>query len=699
MKKKKVQRSGNPLFLSPPSSISPSPLPLPSSRFLPSPRTNSEKEKAIVISGPTGTGKSRLALELANGEIISADSVQEVPHHLIDILHPSQDVSNPSHVCALEFDTIVLGPRLPTAIMFGLFALRRRNLHTTTHFESPLFQKLIEDLKCCRDVAQVSRIHAYMVKTGIDKDDFTVSKLIASSLQDIQYASSIFNNVSNTTLFMFNTILRGYSLSEDPERAFPLFNQLRAQVPTLDRFSFIAALKSCTRQLGCGIGEGVHGIVLRSGFMRFTDLRNSLLHFYCVSRRISDARKLFDEMPQRVDAISFTTLMNGYLQVSKPALALFLFRDMRRSEIVISVSTLLSFLSATGDLGDLLGAESAYGLSIKTGFDLKLHLVTALIGMYAKIGDMSSARRIFNCSARKDVVMWNCMIDQYAKTGLLEECLSLLRQMKYEQLKPNSSTFAGLLSSCASYEALSIGQSVGHLVEEERIALDAVLGTALLDMYAKLGMIHKAVEIFDRMKNKDVKSWTAMISGYGSHGLAREAINLFFKMEERKVMPNEITFLVVLNSCSHGGLVMEGIRCFKRMVEVYRFIPKVEHYGCVVDLLGRAGQLEEAYELIKNLPIRSDSTAWRALLAACRVYGNVDLGGRVRIKLVEMGERNFADAILLAGTHSVAGNPQGRQDLLDNEFYKEKKKAAYSAIEREWSSESICGLISPVLKR
>ncbi|CAF2319331.1 unnamed protein product [Brassica napus] len=575
------------------------------------------------------------------------------------------------------------------AITFGIFALRRMSLYTTTttitSVESPRFQKLIEDLRCCRDVAQVCRIHGYMVKTGIDKDDFTVSKLIASSLQDIRYASSIFENVSNTNLFMFNTMLRGYSISDEPERAFPVFNQLRAKAFSLDRFSFIATLKSCARGLCSRIGEGVHGIVLRSGFMPFTDLRNALLHFYCVSGRINDARKLFDEMPQRVDAVSFSTLMNGYLQVSKPSLALYLFRDMRKSEIVVSVSTLLSFLSATGDLGDLLGAESAYGLSIKTGLDLKLHLITALIGMYAKIGDMSSARRIFDCAARKDVVIWNCMIDQYAKMGLLEDCLWLLRQMKYEQMKPNSSTFVGLLSSCASYEASSIGQSVGDLVEEEKIALDAVLGTALVDMYAKLGMLDKAVEIFNRMKNKDVKSWTAMISAYGAHGLAREAINLFYKMEveNSNVKPNDITFLVVLNACSHGGLVKEGIICFKRMIEVYRFIPEVEHYGCVVDLLGRAGQLEEAYELMQNLPITSDSTAWRALLAACRVYGNTDLGERVRIKLVEMGERNFADAILLAGAHAVAGNPQGRQDLLDNELYKEKKEAGYSAIEIE----------------
>ncbi|ESQ34329.1 hypothetical protein EUTSA_v10009468mg [Eutrema salsugineum] len=565
---------------------------------------------------------------------------------------------------------------------------RGKNLDATTRVDSslsPRFQKLVEDLRSCRDIVQVSRIHGYMVKTGIDRDDFAVSKLIAFSIQDIRYASSIFGNVSNANLYMFNTMLRGYSMSDEPERAFRVFNQLRAKGLALDRFSFITTLKSCARELCSRIGEGVHGIVLRSGFMSFTDLRNALLHFYCVCGRISDARRVFDEMPQSVDAVSFSTLMNGYLQVFKPALALDLFRDMRKSEVIVSDSALLSFLSATGDLGDLSGAESAYGLCIKTGLDLELHLITALIGMYAKTGDMSSARRIFDCAARKDVVTWNCMIDQYAKMGLLEECLWLLRQMKYEKTKRNSSSFVGLLSSCASYEATYVGRSVGDLVEEERIALDAILGTALVDMYSKLGMLDKAVEIFSRIKHKDVKSWTAMISGYGAHGLAREAIALFYKMEEEnsKVTPNEITFLVVLSACSHGGLVMEGIRCFKKMVEAYRFTPRVEHYGCVIDLLGRAGKLEEAYELIRSLHITSDSTAWRALLAACRIYGNADLGGRVVIKLAEMGEKHPADAILMLGTHAVAGNLQSQQESLDDELFKEKKEAGYSAIEVE----------------
>ncbi|XP_010551529.1 PREDICTED: pentatricopeptide repeat-containing protein At1g26900, mitochondrial isoform X2 [Tarenaya hassleriana] len=545
-------------------------------------------------------------------------------------------------------------------------------------------EKLIDDLKSCRNVVEVSQIHGYMVKAGLDQDSFAISKLLAFSIQDIRYASSIFGHVSDPNLYMFNTMLRGYSISDEPEQAFRLFNRLREKGFTLDQFSFIPTLKSCARESAIAMGQGIHGVVLRSGFMSFTDLKNALLHFYGICGRSNDARKLFDEMPHKNDVVSYNTLMNGYLQVSKPELVLDLVRNMRESEVAVNVGTLLSVLSATGDVGDLSGGESVYGLCIKTGLDSGLNLITALIGMYAKTGNIGLARRIFDSAVEKDVVAWNCMIDKYAKMGLLEECLCLLRQMKHEQVKPNSSTCAGLLSCCAVYEAPYMARIVGDFVEEEGLALDAVLGTALIDTYAKIGFLDRAVDIFDRMENKDVKTWTAMISGYGAHGLAREAITLFHKMEEIcRVKPNKITFLVVLNACSHGGLVKEGIECFKRMVDEYGIIPSVEHYGCMVDLLGRGGILGEAYDLIRGLPIRTDSIAWRSLLAACRVYGNLVVGERVKMALVEMGERHPTDDLLLSGAHAVAGNFQEQQKPLSYEVYTEKKEAGYSNVEME----------------
>ncbi|RXH69902.1 hypothetical protein DVH24_007158 [Malus domestica] len=389
-------------------------------------------------------------------------------------------------------------------------------------------------------------------------------------------------------------MIGAYSISDDPKHAFHIFNNLRAENITLDQFSFVATIKAST----IGIGRGIHGVVMRSGFGLFVNVKNTLLQFYCVSGKIEDARKVFDEFPQRNDLVSLNTLMDGYLHPSQPHVVVDLFKQMCSIGFGGSATTVLNLLSAIGDLESHLAGECIHGYCIKTGFSSDLHK-----------GQIDLGRRIFDGVSVKDVVLWNCLVVKYAKCGMVEEAVALLRLMKLDGMKPNSSTLAGLLLGCAASGSVSVGSCIKDYVEDENLVLDAVLGTAL------------ALDIFESMESKDVKSWTAMISGYGVHGRAGSAIRLFDRMEEEGCQPNEVTFLAVLSACSHGGLVAEGVRCFEMMVCNCGFVPKVEHYGCMVDLLGRAGLLEEAHKLIESLPIKTDVTACRALLSACRVYG------------------------------------------------------------------------------
>ncbi|KAK6131360.1 hypothetical protein DH2020_034901 [Rehmannia glutinosa] len=430
-------------------------------------------------------------------------------------------------------------------------------------------EDLISLLQSCEQASQTAQIHGLMLKTGLDQVPFPLSKLLAQvSMQDIPYAASIFKHIESPNLYMFNTMLRGHSVNDDPRKGLILFNYMRAENHSqhflLDQFTFVSVLKSCSRLLEVWAGLCVHTVVLKSGFDVFLNVKNALLHFYCVCGRIEDAHQLFDEL---------------------------------------------------GELRDLVST----------------------------------------CVLPQDVVLWNCLIDGYAKSGLLEEALELLRLMKHYCIKPNSSTLACLLSACSASGSLAIGQYVHSYIEEQHLVLDVILGTSIVDMYAKSGLLEKAIDVFDRMECKDVMSWTAMISAYGVHGQASRAITLFHKMEEEGFSPNEVTFLAVLNSCSHGGLVAEGMGCFRRMVEVYKLMPKIEHYGCLVDLLGRAGLLDEAYELIKGLPVERDATGWRALLGACRVYGNVDLAERVKRELEQINEEHPADSLALTSTYAVAG--------------------------------------------
>ncbi|PHT53960.1 Pentatricopeptide repeat-containing protein, mitochondrial [Capsicum baccatum] len=526
-------------------------------------------------------------------------------------------------------------------------------------------QNLISQLQACNKISEITQFHALMIKTGKDQIPFALSKLLACSIQYTQYTSSIFKCIQNPNLYMYNTMLRSYSISNDPTKGIVFFNYMRGQQNViLDQFSFVSVLRSCIRLSESRTGLAVHSVVLRYGFDLFLDLRNTLLNFYCVCVGMSCARQLFDEFPKR-DLVSWNTLMGGHLCAGNCFGVLDMFVELRRDGICATVTTMLSVLSAIGELKVVLVGESMHCYCIKIGFCYSLKVLTALISMYGKIGYISLGRTLFDEAYPKDVVLWNCLIDGYAKNGLLEEALFLLREMKVQSLKPNSSTLAGLLSFCASSGALNMGEYIQDFVEDQKLALDPVHGTVLIDMYAKCGLLVKAVNVFDNMETKDVKCWTAMIMGYGVHGKAKDAIALFHRMEDEGFRPNEVTFLAVFSACSHGGLVAEGISYFRRMVLEYGLTPKIEHYGCLIDILGRAGLLETARELIKGLPIEGDASAWRTLLAACRVHGSVELGEQVKKELEQRFGEHPADSLLLNGTYAIAGILPEEGDTLE----------------------------------
>ncbi|PIN16218.1 hypothetical protein CDL12_11135 [Handroanthus impetiginosus] len=578
--------------------------------------------------------------------------------------------------------------------VFRIWSTSRRNysILSSDHYH----KNLISLLQSCGQSSQTAQIHGLMIKTGLDNITFPLSKLLAQvCMQDIHYAASIFDRIKSPNLYMFNAMLRGHSVSHDPRKGLVLFNWMRAQNYgqdfLLDQFTLVSVLKSCSRLLEFWTGLGIHTVVLKSGFDLFLNVKNSLLHLYCVCGRIKEAQQLFDELHAMRDLVSWNTLIGGYLNIADHDLVLDLFKKLYGDGLGVTVTTILIVLSALKETRNISLGECLHLLCFKLGLLSNLNIVTALISMYGKHSNIHSAYKIFDETyVKNDVFLWNCLIDVHAKTGLLEEALELLRLMKHDKVQPNSSTLAGFLSSCSASGALSVGQYVHHYVEEQHLELDVVLGTAIVDMYAKSGLLGKAIYVFNRMGSKDVRSWTAMIWGYGVHGQAVSAIKLFHQMEEEGFEPNEVTFLAVLNSCSHGGLVVDGMSCFRRMLEVYQLVPKIEHYGCVIDLLGRAGLLEEAHELIKRLPVERDATALRALLGACRVYGNVELAKHVKWELEKIHNEHPADSLVLSSTYAVAGMVPHCSSMLERGNYlvkqgdyelSAKKEAGCSTIE------------------
>ncbi|KAF7831183.1 pentatricopeptide repeat-containing protein [Senna tora] len=250
---------------------------------------------------------------------------------------------------------------------------------------------------------------------------------------------------------------------------------------------------------------------------------------------------------------------------------------------------------------------------------------TALINGYAKLGQVIVARELFDEMPEKNSVSWSAMINGYAQSGLFREALELFNDMLASGCRPTQAGIVGALTACAFLGALDQGRWIHAYVDRNKMVLDTILGTALIDMYAKCGCIETARSVFNEMPIRDVFAFTSLISGLANHDQSASAIELFEKMQPEGVAPNEVTYICVLNACSRMGLVDKGLKIFKSMREAYGLEPGVQHYGCLVDLLGRAGMVEEAKNVMRKMPMEPDSYVLGALLNACRMHGEVEL--------------------------------------------------------------------------
>jgi pentatricopeptide repeat protein len=287
----------------------------------------------------------------------------------------------------------------------------------------------------------------------------------------------------------------------------------------------------------------------------------------------------------------------------------------------------------------------------------------AMIAGYAQNGFVDEALKLFQKIPWQTVESWNAMIAGYAQNGHGQEALKLFEQMQVAGMKLNAKTFASALPACASLAALEKGKEIHEEITKSGLETDIFVASALVHMYAKCGSIDHARNVFDKMRKRDVVSWTAMIEGYAIHGCGKEALKLFEQMQHCGVKPNHITLVGVLSACCHAGLVEEGRQYFDCMSQHYHITPRMEHYSCMVDLLGRAGHLDEAEDFVNKMPIKPDATVWRCLLGACRAHNNIELGKRVAEYLFELDPDNASPYLQLANIYATAGRWDGLQKV------------------------------------
>jgi len=303
-----------------------------------------------------------------------------------------------------------------------------------------------------------------------------------------------------------------------------------------------------------------------------------------------------------------------------------LFVKMLGEGIFPNEITILSLVKECGTVGALELGKWLHAFTLKNGFTMSLVLATAFIDMYGKCGDARIAESVFSNFKNKDFMMWSAMISAYARNNCIDEAFDIFVQMTSCGIRPNETTMVSLLRICAKAGSLEMGKWIHSYIDKQGIKEDMILKTSLVNMYAKCGDIDTAHRLFDAAMDRDISMWNAMISGFAMHGHGEAALKLFKEMEALGVVPNDITFIGALYACSHSVLLNEGRRLFHKMVHEFWVVPKVEHYGCMMDLLGRAGMLDEAKELIKNMPMRPNMVMFGSLLFACKLHKNLKLG-------------------------------------------------------------------------
>ncbi|KAG7573523.1 DYW domain [Arabidopsis suecica] len=433
--------------------------------------------------------------------------------------------------------------------------------------------------------------------------------------------------------------------------------------------------------------QQVHAHLIVTGYGRSRSLLTKLITLACSARAIAYTHLLFLSVPLPDDFL-FNSVIKSTSKLRLPLHCVAYYRRMISSNVSPSNYTFTSVIKSCADLSALRIGKGVHCHAVVSGFGLDTYVQAAFVTFYSKCGDMEAARQVFDRMPEKSVVAWNSLVSGFEQNGLAEDAIRVFYQMRESVFEPDSATFVSLLSACAQTGAISLGSWVHQYIVSEGLDLNVKLGTALINLYSRCGDVGKAWEVFDKMKETNVAAWTAMISAYGTHGYGKQAVDLFNKMEDDcGPIPNNVTFVAVLSACAHAGLVEDGRSVYKRMTESYRLIPGVEHHVCMVDMFGRAGFLDEAYKFIHQLDATGKATApalWTAMLGACKMHRNYDLGVEIAKRLIALEPENPGHHVMLSNIYALSGKTDEVSHIRDGMMRNNlRKQVGYSIIEVE----------------
>ncbi|KAI3784588.1 hypothetical protein L1987_43690 [Smallanthus sonchifolius] len=432
----------------------------------------------------------------------------------------------------------------------------------------------------------------------------------------------------------WNKIIKKQVVEGNTKGAFHSYQQMQ-QSFTPDNFTYPVLLKSVSNLSHRRIGLALHGQIAKTPFHNHMLVQTSLLNMYSSVKQLYEVRKVFDSM-QVKDTVAWNSMLDAYVSSGNTDVAVQLFRSMPTRDL-FSYNIMLS---GYAEMGDMESASKVFD-EMPQRSTISWNSMILACGNY---GDMEKARKVFDEMPEPDVISWNTLLGAYLNNGMFDDVILLFETMKAEKtVLPDYLTVTTALSACAGLGSLEKGREIHVYALDLGLTSSTHVVTSLIDMYAKCGCIESFLYVFYKSKARDVFCWNALISGLALHGYGVAALKVFDEMLQR-TKPDDITFIALLSACSHSGLIKEGQTLFESMETDYGVTRRMEHYGCIVDLLGRAGLLESAYTIVDTMPFRPGRSVLGALLSACVNYRDLEIGEKVvKILLLIEGEDGLND--------------------------------------------------------
>ncbi|KAF9611189.1 hypothetical protein IFM89_027503 [Coptis chinensis] len=548
-----------------------------------------------------------------------------------------------------------------SALGFISFSRSYSSLITLHNPHTHLLQLLQLSIET-KSLSLTKQCHAQIYSLGLSQDSFLATKLISSysmcQLPDIsRNVLDTFHDKEN--IFLWNSVINGYVKNRNFEMPFALFNEMCIENVCPDNYTLATLFKVCSEIRDVGIGEMVHCRSLRLGFLSDIVLANSLMAMYSKGGNFGGIKKVFDEMAKRSSA-SWNVMISAFAGLGNNGFSEDLWKFVKQMQgegVRLDAFTVSSLLPLCGfSTGKWDHGREIHCVIMKNGLDVDsdVHVGSCLIDMYSRRKNVVLGRRIFDRMKCRNVVSWTSIVSSYVQNGCSEEGLTLFREMQLiDGIEPNRVSLISILPACTSLGTLMEGKQIHGFSIRKEYNHEISLSNALIDMYSKCGSLSCARCVFDISSyRRDTISWSSMISGYGLNGKGGEAVSLYNEMIQMGIVPDNITLVGVLSGCARSKMITEGLEIYNSAIKEYSVSPTVEICACIVDMFGRAGQINKASEFIRTMPVKPGPSVWGSLLGASAVHENSDMQELAYKSLIQLEPQNPSNYVSLSNIYA-----------------------------------------------